>query len=108
MNKPNYNSLFSSNLIGKPIVGFPYLEKFCVFCEKEMNLVKAVHLQNEEEHFKAIYVCENVTCPVFDEEARKAYVRISYSSNYAIEKLEAVPLSFERQTVDYGKQKDVF
>ena len=63
--------IFSKHLIGHKIDNFPYPEKFCPYCEYELNILKVVHNMDYKEHYKAIYICDNPNCEVFDEEAKK-------------------------------------
>lgn len=77
------------DLIGKKIEGFPYPEKYCPYCERELQLEAAVHSAEMPAHFKAVYVCLNGECGAYDEDARKCYVRVYYSSQDAHKAFEA-------------------
>lgn len=80
--------LFSEHTPGKFIKGFPYPERFCTYCKEPLKLLKTIHIVDEPEHYKAIMICLNKDCGSYDEEAREAYVRVYYSSQYAYKRLE--------------------
>lgn len=85
-------------IIGKIINGFPYPERFCPYCSAVLVLKKAVHIEDHEELFKAVYYCMNGECQVYDEPARKCYALVYYSDNVAQRALEAIPIIMpERQ-----------
>lgn len=94
----NLDVFFRGNLVGQKINGFPYPEKFCRFCEQEMNLISAIHLVDEKEHYKALFVCGNHDCPAWNEEAKKAQAHVYYSSNEAFLALETHQIWFQRET----------
>lgn len=79
--------MFSEDIPSRIIKGFPYPERFCRYCQRQLLIWKAFHLQDEIDQFKVAYICLNSECDSYDEEARDAYVRVYYSSNYAYEKL---------------------
>lgn len=85
--------------LAKKIDGFPYAERFCPFCERELTLEKAAHIAEEPMHYKALYLCHNPSCGAYDEDAGKAYARVYYSSQEAFEKLELTRLLYERKSV---------
>lgn len=84
----NYAEFFSQGLIGRIIPSFPYAERYCRFCERELFLDDAIHIQDEPAHYKALYKCENPRCSAFDEDSKSQYVRVYYSSDEAFRKLE--------------------
>lgn len=86
---------FRGNLIPHTIDGFPYPEKFCRFCERELTLEQAIHL-SEPEHFKALYICHNRECGAFDEPAHKAYAYVYYSDTEAWQALELQRIWYSR------------
>jgi len=94
MNEVSLEQIFSSGLMEHRIQGFPYPEKFCVYCNKPMTLVKTLHVIDAAEHYKAIYVCYNASCEAYDEEAERAYVKVYYSSELAAENLDRIMLHF--------------
>lgn len=74
-------------LVGNIIEGFPYPERHCPYCEHELDLMQAVHMQDNLEQFKAVFMCFNQACGAYDEEGHQAYARIYYSSPFAEENL---------------------
>lgn len=92
--KMTIEQLMSIGLIEKRIAGFPYPVKFCVYCNKEMLLVKTLHIQESPENFKAIYVCYNTRCEAYDEPAGRAYVKVYYSTERAASMLDNITLHF--------------
>lgn len=74
-------------ILGKKIEGFSYVNRNCSYCEREMKLIKVAHLESEPENYKALFYCLNPTCGAYDEEARKCYALVYYSTNLAYEKL---------------------
>jgi hypothetical protein len=96
----NLSSFFRGSLFGKIIVGFPYPEKQCTYCNKKCTLVDAIHVTESPEIFKALYICMNDKCDAFDEPARKAYAKVYYSSEEAYEKLELHRIWFDRKKLD--------
>jgi hypothetical protein len=84
----NYAEFFRGELIGNLIPAFPYAERFCPYCNQPCELVEAIHLQKEPEHYKALFLCQNPRCECYDEEAKSQYARVYYSSNEAFDKLE--------------------
>lgn len=87
---------FQAPAIPRLIPGFPYTQKFCPYCERELILVNATHLYDAPEHYKAIMICYNFDCGYIDMPCREAYVKAYYSSQLAADRLWSVLLSFER------------
>lgn len=83
-------------VMAKIIPGFPYPPRFCPFCQRQLEVINAIHKTGEEEIFKAIMICENPECGAFDEEAKKAYARVYYSCTEAQHIFEAVLLRARR------------
>lgn len=79
----DYDTIFSRNLIETRYPNFPYAEKFCSYCNKQMTLVKSYHLVESPQDYKAIYICYNPSCEAYDEPAQRAYVKVYYSSEVA-------------------------
>ena len=80
------------------IKDFPYVERFCPYCDLPCTLTDAVHLQATPEHYKALFICNNPQCGAYDEEARKAYARVYYSSEDAYHALELHRIYYERDS----------
>jgi len=76
-------SQISSPILGRVIKDFPYPERTCVLCSRPLKLVNAIHSDQDVYHYKAIYICRYESCPAFDYESRKAYVKLYYSSEEA-------------------------
>ena len=83
-----YEQFFPPEILSRTIPGFPYAERFCRFCDQPCTMVKAVHLQDAPEHYKALFICENPLCECYDEDARSQYARVYYSSDEAFHSLE--------------------
>jgi hypothetical protein len=79
---------FRAGLIAQKRNNFSYKELFCPFCERELTIVEAIHIENHLEHYKGLYICFNPECGAYDYEARKAYVKIYYSSQEAYNTLD--------------------
>ena len=79
------------------IESFPYPERFCRYCEQQMEICNAIHLKDNEEVFKCIYQCYNDDCESYDEEGNMAYVRVYYSSELALQLYETVFLKIKRE-----------
>jgi hypothetical protein len=77
------NNINTGRIFGRVIEGFPYPDKECALCSKPLQLVNAIHSDQDMHHYKAIYVCGFENCPAFDHEGRKAYVKLYYSSEEA-------------------------
>jgi len=77
------NNINTGRIFGRVIEGFPYPDKECALCSKPLQLVNAIHSDQDMHHYKAIYVCGFDNCPAFDYEGRKAYVKLYYSSEEA-------------------------
>jgi hypothetical protein len=84
----NYAEFFSQGLLGRIIPAFPYVQRFCPYCDQPCKLVDAIHIEREPEHYKALFLCENPFCGAYDEEARSQYARVYYSSEEAFRALE--------------------
>jgi hypothetical protein len=89
-------SFFRGNSLGHLIDGFPYAERYCPYCQRECTVVDAIHIQEEPEHYKALFICFNGNCGAYDEEARTAYARVYYSSDFAFRHLEEHRIYFNR------------
>ena len=70
-------------ILGRVIQDFPYPERDCALCSRPLQLVNAIHSDQDVHHFKAIYVCGYEACEAFDYESRKAYVKLYYSTEEA-------------------------
>jgi len=84
----NVEAAFNDQYIPRIIDKFPYPEKHCRFCTQELMLKSAVHIFDGEEIYKALYVCIFDHCPAYDEPAKKQYIKVYYSSEEALKKLE--------------------
>jgi hypothetical protein len=84
------DELFMENEPNRIIPGFPYAERECKYCFRPLKIWRAMHIFGEEEHYKAVMVCDRSDCTAYDEETKEAYVRVYFSSPYAHEKLSAV------------------
>lgn len=84
------------NLLSKEIKGFPYPVRFCPYCEQELSLEKACHVDARQEVFKALYLCRNKECPASDDLEGKAYARVYYSSDEAYSILATHRLPYDR------------
>ena len=73
----------SGTVLGRVIKDFPYPHRECGLCSRPLQLVNAIHSDQDVYHYKAIFVCGYQSCPAFDYEGRKAYVRLYYSSEEA-------------------------
>lgn len=74
-------------ILGKKIEGFAYAERHCTYCERLMHIQKVAHLQDEPEHYKALFYCLNDECGAYDEDARKCYALVYYSSQESFDAL---------------------
>ena len=79
---------FQDGLIKNIIKDFPYPERECAYCQGNLRLVSAIHLNEHKEHYKALFICYNPMCEAFDEPAGLAYARVYYSSPEAFSALE--------------------
>lgn len=95
-----YETLFSLNMVDSRYPDFPYPEKFCAYCNKNMTLVKTYHIIDSPHDFKGIYICYNQSCDAYDEPAERAYVRVYYSSPKAAFTLDRV-----RSRIDQPEKK---
>lgn len=93
---------FRGDLIPHKIEGFPYPAKFCRYCERELELMEAIHMQ-EAEHFKALYICHNPECGAYDEPAKKAYAYVYYSDVEAWRNLELQRIWYSRDENKVGR-----
>tara|TARA_Y100001947_G_C10160987_1_gene228154 strand:+ start:246 stop:548 length:303 start_codon:yes stop_codon:yes gene_type:complete len=76
-------SRLNSPILGRVIKDFPYPDRECALCSKPLQLVNAIHSDQDMHHYKAIFICGYEDCPAFDYEGRKAYVKLYYSSEEA-------------------------
>lgn len=83
-----------AKVITHVIPGFPYAQRDCPFCERELGVVNAIHLQGDEEIYKAIMRCFNSQCGAFDEDAKKSYIKVYYSGEIALNMFELVLLRY--------------
>ena len=100
----NKTDLFSEDMPSKIIKGFPYVKRHCKYCEQGLSIWKAFHIINNEEIYKAIFICLNKNCESYDEEARDAYVRVYYSSQLAYDLLNR-KLSIDPRSIYEGLNK---
>jgi hypothetical protein len=84
---------FRDGLLPQLRGNFPYPERFCPYCERELTLIEAIHIQDHLEHYKALYLCLNTECGAYDEAAGQAYARVYYSSNEAYNGLETARIA---------------
>lgn len=84
------DQLFSNYMPNRIIPGFPYPVRYCPFCEAILKIYRAVHIMDQEENFKAVMICDNQECGSYDLEAKEAYCRVYYSSQFAYETLELI------------------
>jgi hypothetical protein len=91
------SEVFSSELPGHIIEGFPYPEKVCRHCDKKMDLYKVIHIIDAEEEFKAVYLCTNDKCPAYDFPAKKAHVVMYFSSDNAFDKLQGLKIWVDKK-----------
>ena len=85
-----HENLFSLGVLETRYPFFPYPEKECLYCSKNMELVKTIHIKDYPFEYKAIFVCYNATCEAYDEAAHKAYVKVYYSSELAASRLDSI------------------
>lgn len=86
-----------TRLLGQHVLpGFPYAQKYCPYCERELVIENTAHVGDYLEHYKAIMICTNTNCPYYDSPCREAYVRVFYSSEIAAQALQSVRLVFHR------------
>jgi len=92
----------SGRVFGRVIKDFPYKERDCGLCDRRMQLVNAIHSDQDIHHYKAIYVCGYENCPAFDYEGRKAFVKLYYASEEAYSVFEDVllPVYGRREKTD--------
>jgi len=84
------DDIFMENQPHHVISGFPYVERYCKYCNNKLKIYRAMHIQDQLEHYKAVLICDNRDCEAYDEECREAYVRVYYSSQFAFDKLSGV------------------
>ena len=70
-------------ILGQVIKDFPYPIRICPYCNRNLVVVNAIHWQEDNHQYKALYFCSFANCSVYDEGAKKAYARIIYSSEDA-------------------------
>lgn len=83
-------------LMGRVIPDFPYPEKLCPYCNAKLVVVNAIHWHEDPYQFKAVYLDPNPKCPVYDEDALKAYARIYYTSEDAFNYFRDVQIPVQR------------
>lgn len=88
-------------ILGRVIPDFPYPKRVCPYCLKPLTVVNAIHYENDKHHFKALYLDSNPNCPIYDEDVRKAYARVYYSSEEAFEYFRDVKIPVQRWTQEY-------
>jgi hypothetical protein len=88
-------------MISQKRLNFPYTKRHCPFCERELTLVEAIHIQETPEDYKALFICFNNQCGAYDEDARQAYARVYYSSERAFHMLEGYRIYVD----NYPKKK---
>jgi hypothetical protein len=88
-------------ILGRVIPDFPYPEKVCPYCNKVLTVVNAIHYENDKYHFKALYLDPNPNCSVYDENAKRAYARVYYSSEEAFEYFRDIKIPVQRWTQQY-------
>lgn len=96
-----YNNIadwFSNQSITGLIKNFPYKEFKCRFCGGDTTLTNAIHIQDHPEHFKALYICHNSLCDIYDLEHGRAYAKVYYSSEDALRRLEADRIWYDPPT----------
>ena len=84
-------------VITQVISGFPYPERNCPYCERELSVENAFHAPEHEEVFKCLYQCLNTDCGAYDEDGSMAYVRVYYSCKLAYELYEDLFLKIKRE-----------
>jgi len=95
-----YDAASGATFFPKILDGFPYPTRPCPVCDRECEVVNALHSADHPEIYKAIYMCENPNCDFYDLEVRKCYVRVYYSCEDAVNLFETVFLRFERLSKD--------
>lgn len=88
-------------IFGRVIPDFPYPEKTCPYCNKVLTVVNAIHYENDKYHYKALYLDPNPRCPIYDENAMRAYARVYYSSEEAFEYFRDIKIPVQRWTQEY-------
>lgn len=87
----------NSPILTHIIKGFPYPSRFCSYCERELEIINAIHYENNEEIYKCIFQCFNTECGSYDEEGNMSYLRVYYSNDLALELFETVFLKIKRE-----------
>ena len=95
----NLSQYFRGMLIGSRINNFPYPERYCTYCNKKCDLVDAIHVRENPEMYKALYICQNPKCDAFDDEAREAYAKVYYSSESAYNGLELQRIYYDKKKI---------
>lgn len=90
---------FNQGGMGRIIPGFPYPRRFCSYCEQDLELQSAIHVQGEEHYYKALYYCTNENCGAYDEEAGMTYARVYYSDQEAFKRLETQKIWYPTRKV---------
>lgn len=88
---------FANGLLTKKIDRFPYPTRWCPFCERELAVWDAIHWNEEQLIYKALLVCENNTCPAYDSESEKQYVRVYYSCKEAMMLFDNFKFGFRQE-----------
>ena len=70
-------------ILGRIIKDFPYARRRCPYCEYKLAIANAVHETDTQEHYKAVLICGNINCPVYDLDAQQCYAKIYYSSEHS-------------------------
>jgi len=89
---------FKGPFVGRIIEGFPYPAKDCRYCYSQLILEQAVHVQGQEEVYKALFFCHNDDCPAYNEPARKQYAKVYYSCDEAFDRLEMLRIMANQKT----------
>lgn len=87
-------------ILGRIIPDFPYPTKTCPYCNAILQVVNAIHWDQDQYQYKALYLDPNPKCPVYDEGAMKAYARIYYSSEDAFEYFRDIKIPVQRWNRD--------
>lgn len=97
MLNPKVEELFYNNILPQEIIkGFPYPERYCPYCNSKLDIARVIHLVGEEEHYKALLVCNNESCSYFDLKVQKSYLLIYFSSQHARDILERALMAVPR------------
>jgi hypothetical protein len=95
----NVEAFFFDEVLKQEMIGgFPYPEMLCRVCGSEMRLARVAHMQENPEHYKALYLCVNDSCDAYDV-GKKAYTKMYFSSELAYEKLGFLMMALPRREV---------